>query len=53
MELPPTANISRARKEQQKREFKVEIDLKLGAAGSFILTTDFSYDYVRINADYS
>lgn len=46
-------NIDRARKEQKKRRFEVEIDLKSGRFESFILTTDFSYDYVRINADYS
>jgi glutamate N-acetyltransferase/amino-acid N-acetyltransferase len=31
---------------------EIEIDLALGSGGASYLTTDLSYDYVRINADY-
>jgi glutamate N-acetyltransferase/amino-acid N-acetyltransferase len=30
----------------------IEIDLGLGGGAAQYLTTDLSYDYVRINADY-
>ena len=30
----------------------IEIDLALGDGGATYLTTDLSYDYVRINAEY-
>jgi len=30
----------------------IELDLGLGDASASYLTTDLSYDYVRINADY-
>jgi glutamate N-acetyltransferase / amino-acid N-acetyltransferase len=29
------------------------IDLKLGKASASIVTCDFSYDYVKINAEYT
>jgi glutamate N-acetyltransferase/amino-acid N-acetyltransferase len=35
-----------------KDEFEVRIDLGRGASTETIWTTDLSYDYVRINADY-
>ena len=31
---------------------RIELDLGLGAGAASYLTTDLSYDYVRINADY-
>jgi glutamate N-acetyltransferase/amino-acid N-acetyltransferase len=31
---------------------KIELDLGLGAGAASYLTSDLSYDYVRINADY-
>ena len=34
-------------------EFGLTIDLKLGKARASIVTCDFSYDYVKINADYT
>jgi glutamate N-acetyltransferase/amino-acid N-acetyltransferase len=36
----------------QQKEFHVTIDLKLGAGEAVVFTSDLSYDYVRINADY-
>jgi glutamate N-acetyltransferase/amino-acid N-acetyltransferase len=33
-------------------EIRVTIDLGAGAARAQVWTCDFSYDYVRINADY-
>ena len=34
-------------------EFGLTIDLKLGKARASIMTCDFSYDYVKINAEYT
>jgi glutamate N-acetyltransferase/amino-acid N-acetyltransferase len=36
----------------RNREFTVTVDLKLGEGRSTVFTTDLSYDYVKINADY-
>jgi glutamate N-acetyltransferase/amino-acid N-acetyltransferase len=36
----------------QKAEFVVTVDLRLGNGHSTVYTSDLSYDYVRINADY-
>lgn len=36
----------------QQKEFSVTIDLKLGHGRAVVYTSDLSYDYVRINADY-
>jgi glutamate N-acetyltransferase/amino-acid N-acetyltransferase len=33
-------------------EFSVTVDLKLGEGQATVFTTDLSYDYVKINADY-
>jgi glutamate N-acetyltransferase/amino-acid N-acetyltransferase len=37
----------------REREFTVSLDLGLGRARATILTCDLSYDYVRINAEYT
>ena len=42
-----------AAEKMREREFKVSLDLKLGKATSTILTCDLSYDYVKINAEYT
>jgi glutamate N-acetyltransferase/amino-acid N-acetyltransferase len=42
-----------AAEKMRAREFKVSLDLKLGKATSTILTCDLSYDYVKINAEYT
>ena len=36
----------------KKSEFSVTVDLKLGEGKATVYTTDLSYDYVKINADY-
>jgi len=37
----------------KEREFIVRLDLRLGKSSATILTCDLSYDYVRINAEYT
>ncbi len=37
----------------KEREFAVRLDLRLGKSSARILTCDLSYDYVRINAEYT
>ncbi len=37
----------------RSREFAVRLDLRLGKSTATILTCDLSYDYVRINAEYT
>ena len=36
----------------KRREFTVKIDLGEGEASATIWTSDFTYEYVKINADY-
>ena len=36
----------------QASEISVRVDLGRGAARANVYTCDFSYDYVKINADY-
>ena len=42
-----------AGKAMKEAQFNVLLDLKLGRASAKILTCDLSYDYVRINAEYT
>jgi glutamate N-acetyltransferase/amino-acid N-acetyltransferase len=35
-----------------KKEFTVTVDLRLGEGSATVYTSDLSYDYVKINADY-
>jgi glutamate N-acetyltransferase/amino-acid N-acetyltransferase len=49
---PVPKNFGRAEKVFRKDRFDVRIGLNAGRAESYVFTTDFSYDYVRINADY-
>ncbi|HLI80447.1 MAG TPA: bifunctional ornithine acetyltransferase/N-acetylglutamate synthase, partial [Candidatus Binataceae bacterium] len=42
-----------AAEQMREREFIVSLDLKLGRASATILTCDLSYDYVKINAEYT
>jgi glutamate N-acetyltransferase/amino-acid N-acetyltransferase len=42
-----------AEKELKKRRIELGLDLANGKYGCFILTSDLSYDYVKINADYN
>jgi glutamate N-acetyltransferase/amino-acid N-acetyltransferase len=46
------ANEEQQRKVLQQEEFTVTIDLRAGSARASVLTTDLSYDYVKINAAY-
>jgi glutamate N-acetyltransferase/amino-acid N-acetyltransferase len=48
-----TDALARAAEQMREREFAVRLDLRLGKAGAKILTCDLSYDYVRINAEYT
>jgi glutamate N-acetyltransferase/amino-acid N-acetyltransferase len=34
------------------RDIQVKVDLKLGSGVARVWTCDFSYDYVKINAEY-
>ncbi len=43
---------SEAEKIVKKREFKITVDLAQGAGQATVYTSDLSYDYVKINADY-
>jgi len=47
-EALPAAGIA-----MREREFAVRLDLRLGKSTATILTCDLSYDYVRINAEYT
>jgi len=38
--------------EMAREEIQIRVNLNLGAAAACIWTSDFSYDYVRINAEY-
>lgn len=40
-------------KELKKRIINVDLNLSNGKYGCYLLTSDLSYDYVKINADYS
>ncbi len=42
-----------AAEKMREREFEVRLDLRLGRASATILTCDLSYDYVKINAEYT
>jgi len=35
-----------------KDDIVIRVELNRGSAGTRVWTTDFSYDYVRINAEY-
>jgi glutamate N-acetyltransferase/amino-acid N-acetyltransferase len=37
----------------KESEFTVRLDLRLGNSRASILTCDLSYDYVKINAEYT
>ncbi|MBP7792678.1 MAG: bifunctional glutamate N-acetyltransferase/amino-acid acetyltransferase ArgJ [Candidatus Goldbacteria bacterium] len=46
-------NENQVSREMKKRDIILDINLKSGNAKDFILTNDISYDYVKINADYT
>ena len=47
------AALPAAQKKMREAEFVVDLDLGLGAASATILTCDLSYEYVKINAEYT
>jgi glutamate N-acetyltransferase/amino-acid N-acetyltransferase len=48
-----TEALDAAGAKMREREFAVRLDLRLGKSSATILTCDLSYDYVRINAEYT
>src|ERR1700730_3991525 len=48
-----TEALAEAAAKMKQPEFGLTIDLKLGKARATIMTCDFSYDYVKINAEYT
>jgi glutamate N-acetyltransferase/amino-acid N-acetyltransferase len=49
----PAENLDLAQAAMKGQAFTVVVDLHLGEASKEFLTTDLSYDYVRINAEYT
>ena len=47
------AGLRRAERAMKKREVAIEISLGRGPGSARMLTTDFSYEYVRVNAEYT
>jgi glutamate N-acetyltransferase/amino-acid N-acetyltransferase len=47
------AGLRRAEKAMKKKEVAIEISLGRGPGRARLLTTDFSYEYVRVNAEYT
>jgi len=46
-------SLPQAAEKMREQEFTVTLDLKLGKSSATILTCDLSYDYVKINAEYT
>ena len=51
--LADEATLARLKQAMSGRAFDVLVDLGLGDGEDTVLTCDFSYDYVKINADYT
>ncbi len=49
---PAKFNAASLSKKMAKKTVEIIINLNCGAAGAIFYTCDFSYDYVKINADY-
>jgi glutamate N-acetyltransferase/amino-acid N-acetyltransferase len=47
------AALARSQRAMRRRRVAIEISLGAGRSGARILTTDLSYEYVRINAEYT
>jgi len=47
------AALPAAARRMKQRQFAVTLDLKQGRATATVLTSDLSYDYVKINAEYT
>ncbi len=50
---PITYDTAKVQELLKEKDIKVTVDLKIGDATSHVWTCDFSYDYVKINADYN
>lgn len=50
--LPAGTEESRMAEVMKRREFAVKVDLGAGKSSATVWTGDFTYDYVKINADY-
>ena len=50
--LPSGTEESRMAEVMKRREFAVKVDLGEGQSCATVWTGDFTYDYVKINADY-
>ncbi len=48
-----SSNIREVEKNLKKDKINLELDLKIGRFSETISTTDLSYNYIKINADYS
>jgi glutamate N-acetyltransferase/amino-acid N-acetyltransferase len=48
-----TEALAAAAAKMKEREFSVALDLRLGKARAQVVTCDLSYDYVKINAEYT
>ncbi len=48
-----TAALAEAAQRMREREFTLTVDLKLGKGAARIMTCDLSFDYVKINAEYT
>ena len=45
-------NEAEALKEMKKPKFEVTLNIKSGKASSFVVASDLTYEYIKINADY-
>ena len=50
--IAPSYSESKALKAMKAKEFMLSINLKRGKTTATVLTTDLSYDYIKINAEY-
>ena len=47
------AGLRRAERAMKKKEIAIEISIGRGPGRAQMLTTDFSFEYVRVNAEYT
>lgn len=52
-ELAGEETLARIKEAMRGDSFAVDVDLGLGDGADTVFTCDFSYDYVKINADYT
>ena len=45
-------NEKKAQKVLKKPKFEVTLDIKSGKASSFVIASDLTFDYIKINAHY-